>query len=225
MKFSFMRNKLLSAAIVVSLSGGALLPMTVHGALLSDGQATAAELQAQIQALLSQITALQAQLASNGTSVNGSSYNYINDLTMGSKGADVTALQNFLGVSPATGYFGSLTKAALAKWQAANSVSPAAGYFGARTRAKMSAMGGTTTGGTTTSGTTTPAPTSVPASIVSEELKSATVTPSVSMPLLSNPFESTLKIEFTFPSLTLSSYGDKVLTEFKLNSTEKIGIS
>ncbi|MFH0712457.1 MAG: peptidoglycan-binding domain-containing protein, partial [Candidatus Jorgensenbacteria bacterium] len=47
-------------------------------------------------------------------------------------------------------YFGSLTQTALAKWQAAMSVSPAAGYFGSISRAKYASVAGTTTGGTTT---------------------------------------------------------------------------
>ncbi|MEK7596723.1 MAG: hypothetical protein AAB450_01275, partial [Patescibacteria group bacterium] len=38
---------------------------------------------------------------------------FTRDLTVGSTGADVTALQNAVGVSPATGYFGSITKAAV----------------------------------------------------------------------------------------------------------------
>jgi hypothetical protein len=38
-------------------------------------------------------------------------------------------------------YFGSLTKSALAKWQKAHGVSPASGYFGSITRAKMKSLG------------------------------------------------------------------------------------
>jgi hypothetical protein len=70
---------------------------------------------------------------------------YTRDLTIGSTGSDVVALQDMLiasgdlvmpaGVSK--GYFGALTKSALAKWQAAKGVSPAAGYFGPVTRAKV----------------------------------------------------------------------------------------
>lgn len=37
-------------------------------------------------------------------------------------------------------YFGALTRAAVSKWQAANGVSPAAGYFGSISRAKYNAM-------------------------------------------------------------------------------------
>jgi len=46
-----------------------------------------------------------------------------------------------------SGYFGGLTRAAVAKWQADNGVSPAAGYFGAKSRAKYASMGGGVVGG------------------------------------------------------------------------------
>jgi len=82
-----------------------------------------------------------------------SSYSFAKDLTVGSRGADVTALQNLLGVSPATGYFGSLTKAALIKYQLSKGITPAAGYFGPKTRGVVNASSpvGTvvSTGGTT----------------------------------------------------------------------------
>lgn len=77
------------------------------------------------------------------------------DLTIGSTGADVTALQNWLigkGFSipaGATGYFGTQTQAAVAAFQAANGIAPAVGYFGPITRAKVNGMGDTT-GDTTT---------------------------------------------------------------------------
>ena len=66
------------------------------------------------------------------------------NLTIGSRdvttGGDVTALQTFLGAlfnTAPTGYFGPLTKAAVVKWQVANSVSPAVGYVGSLTRAAI----------------------------------------------------------------------------------------
>jgi hypothetical protein len=68
-----------------------------------------------------------------------SGYTFTKDLTVGSRNADVTALQNKLGISPATGYFGALTKAAVIKFQLDNAISPAAGYVGAKTRAKLNA--------------------------------------------------------------------------------------
>ncbi len=89
---------------------------------------------------------------------------FTRSLTVGSRGADVTCLQNvlvaggFLSVTP-TGYFGSLTKAAVAKWQASAGVTPAVGFFGAISRAKYASMAGVMTGMTTgTTGTMAPVP-------------------------------------------------------------------
>ena len=142
---------IVSLATVVSLSGaGALLPMTAYGA-------TTAELQAQITALLAQIQALQSQLGSSSSVVSSGSVPASllssGNLTLGSKGAAVADLERFLNANGAqvaasgagsvgneTTYFGSLTKIALGKWQAANGVAPAAGYFGAVTRAKLAVM-------------------------------------------------------------------------------------
>ena len=70
------------------------------------------------------------------------------NLTVGSRGSDVTALQQFLvakgylqmpaGVS--YGHFGPLTKAAVARWQVANGISPAVGYFGPISRAAIASQ-------------------------------------------------------------------------------------
>jgi hypothetical protein len=82
---------------------------------------------------------------------------FVRDLTIGSSGADVTALQAWLisrGFSiPAgpTGYFGNQTRAAVAAFQAANGIAPVAGYFGPVTRAKVNVMLGSG-GGTTNPG-------------------------------------------------------------------------
>ncbi len=86
------------------------------------------------------------------------------DLSYGSTGDNVSALQSFLvsggfltmpaGVS--MGYFGSLTKAALASYQSSVGL-PAHGYFGALTRAEIqSSMGSMsmTSGSTSMSGST-----------------------------------------------------------------------
>lgn len=106
--------------------------------------------------------AASAQTATTATTTTTTTTTatFTRDLTIGSTGADVTALQTWLiakGFSipaGATGYFGAQTKAALAAYQAANMITPAAGYFGPITRAKVMATTGTTTG-TTTGGTTT----------------------------------------------------------------------
>lgn len=73
------------------------------------------------------------------------------DLTLGSRGSAVTWLQEFLiaraggsaaqalEAAGATGYFGVLTRAALAEFQTLVSITPSQGYFGAITRAYLSA--------------------------------------------------------------------------------------
>ena len=129
-----------TTATVVSLSG--LAPLAANAQLTSD-------LQSQINALLAQIATLQSQLAgapaAPAVGGAGACYSYTRNLTVGSKGDDVTALQQFLAAQgdlqvSATGYFGALTKAALAKFQSRNAISPAVGYFGPMTRAKVSSM-------------------------------------------------------------------------------------
>lgn len=124
--------------------------------------ATAAELTAQINALLAQIQLLQGQVG--GSTTGGSSYVYNTDLTIGSTGSDVVALQTKLqeagfltmpsGV--AKGYFGSLTASGVKSWQASAGL-PSTGFFGPLSRAKANATwGGSTTGGTTGGTNTTP---------------------------------------------------------------------
>lgn len=102
---------------------------------------------------------LQALVTDASATTSSCALKNSSDLTIGSTGANVEALQQFLvdggylvmpaGVS--MGYFGSLTQSALASYQAAMGVSPAAGYFGPLTRASISCSTTTTpsTGGTT----------------------------------------------------------------------------
>jgi len=66
-------------------------------------------------------------------------------LKMGMKGTEVTCLQQQLNVTPATGYFGALTKAAVIAFQKNHSL-PATGLFGSLSRA---ALAGTSPVGTT----------------------------------------------------------------------------
>ncbi len=100
---------------------------------------TISDLQAQIANLTAQLSKLA------GTSAV-STASFTANLTVGSKGAEVTALQNFLIsggykiAAGATGTFGPQTKAALAAYQTANGISPAAGYFGPVTRAKVNGV-------------------------------------------------------------------------------------
>ncbi|MBI4059749.1 peptidoglycan-binding protein, partial [Candidatus Giovannonibacteria bacterium] len=149
--------------------------------------ANAALTEAQISSILSLLDSFGVDAATR-TNVNASlrglpttpttpsagACTFTKDLTVGSTGDDVKCLQKYLNGaghqvaasgagSPGneTTYFGSLTQAAVSKWQAANGVSPSAGYFGSKSRAKYTAVAGTGTGtGTgTDGGTTTPPPT------------------------------------------------------------------
>lgn len=69
-------------------------------------------------------------------------YTFNKDLTMGSTGPDVVALQKYLvrsglmvmPVGVSYGYFGSITKQAVAMYQSKNNIKPVAGYFGPLTR-------------------------------------------------------------------------------------------
>ncbi len=151
-----MSRKLVSAALAVSTLvwavGVAALPV-------ASAQSTTS-VQAQITALLAQIAQLQAQLGTSSTATATASYSFTKDLTLGSKGADVTALQQLLinkgdltAVTAPTGYFGTLTQSALAAFQSANGITPAAGYFGPKTRAFVNSTSVSTT--TTTTQTTT----------------------------------------------------------------------
>ena len=116
---------------------------------------TPAELQAQINTLMAQITALQAQLAvgAPATPAPVAVFNFTRNLTVGSTGEDVKALQQFLNAQgfavAATGAgsagnestaFGPRTQAALARFQGANNISPALGFFGPVTRARIATV-------------------------------------------------------------------------------------
>ena len=132
----------LAIATSLSLSAGALvMPLAASADATSD---LIASLQAQIAALSSQLTALSGSSMSSGSSAKCV---FTKSLTMGMRGDDVTCLQNYLKGTGhftysggATGFFGGVTKAAVAAWQSANGVSPAVGYFGPLSQAKYSSM-------------------------------------------------------------------------------------
>jgi hypothetical protein len=126
--------------------GGSVLPTQIGTPPIVQTSApgtsmTLAALQAQVQMLLAQIAAL-----------SGGASGFTRDLTVGSTGSDVKALQTWLNAkgyavassgagSPGneTTKFGGLTRAALAKFQAAVGITPAVGYFGPKTRAYIAA--------------------------------------------------------------------------------------
>lgn len=145
-------------AVVVPASASALTANEILQALSAD------------PALLSQLQALLGGTATTGGTSSAGSLAAVQaltkDLTIGSKGADVTALQTWLveegymvmPVGVPMGYFGTLTQKALAQWQAENAVTPAAGYFGPKTRGVIATLSSTGTGtGTLPAGCTSTA--------------------------------------------------------------------
>lgn len=90
------------------------------------------------------------------------SHTFTMDLTVGSSGAEVTALQQFLvskgfltmPAGVAMGTFGPLTQSAVAAYQTSKGISPASGYFGPVTRASVNSMMSTGTGSTGNTGNT-----------------------------------------------------------------------
>lgn len=116
--------------------------------------ATLAELQAQLQSLLAKITTLQAQPKAEVSSA-ASCPNLTRTLVRGMRGADVMQLQQFLvsqkllAPDSATGYFGTLTEAAVRKFQcdrglvcAGTPATTGYGSVGAQTRANIAATCG-----------------------------------------------------------------------------------
>jgi len=141
------------------------------GTTAAGSSVNVAQLTAQVQSLLAQITALQAAGGTTGTAgaVNSSSCPLIGRvLKYGSSGDDVTRLQQFLALDPTvypegtvSGHYGALTQAAVQRWQTKYNIvssgtadSTGFGVVGPRTAAAISLLcstGGGTTGGTTTS--------------------------------------------------------------------------
>lgn len=137
----FIMKKILGLLTVAALAVAFVAVSPAHAATASDIQAMIAQLQAQLNSL-------------TGGASASAGYTFNTNLTIGSTGPDVTALQSWLiagGYSipaGATGYFGAQTQAALAAYQSAHGISPAAGYFGPITRAAVNASAVSTTGST-----------------------------------------------------------------------------
>ena len=220
------KRKAISILTGISFIGaGVFLPIAAYGATVN-------EIQAQINALLVELQAMQSQSAQVSVGAVSSGCSFTRNLTVGSRGDDVKCLQKYLNMasysvaSSGAGssgnestYFGLATKSALARWQAANGISPASGYFGPISRAKYGSLAKPAVI------TEIPVP-AAPPEVLPAIPVIATPTPVVvPEPVLPNPFESTLKIEMTLNSMTLSSYGEKTLAIIKLSSDEKIGIT
>ncbi len=159
------------ATALFMLGGVAVIPASAQ---------TVADLQAQVNALMATITALNVQISAMGGGTTGTGYTFTQNLKVGSTGEEVRQLQKFLNLDPATriasgvdagapgyetSYFGVRTKAAVIKFQdkyTADILTPVgltsgSGYWGPSSRAKANMLGGIA-GPTPTPGTPTPTP-------------------------------------------------------------------
>jgi hypothetical protein len=160
-----------ATGLAMATSMLSLAPIAHAAALTSSQVQSILSLLSSFGADASTIANVQASLTGSapvstgngGSNSSGSACSFTKDLTVGSTGSEVTALQNALKASGfmtanATGYFGGLTQSGVIAWQKATGVTPAAGYFGAKSRA---AFCGSNPGTGTNPGTNpgTPAPT------------------------------------------------------------------
>ena len=129
-----MKNKIVALGLAITT--------LVWAAPMMTSAVTIDELQAQINALLQQIAALQAQLQIGGTA----SACFTKTLKFGMSDSEVTALQTALKgdatVYPeglVTGYFGSLTQKAVKAFQTKYGIDPV-GQVGPITRAKLNSL-------------------------------------------------------------------------------------
>jgi len=139
---------------------GAMLMVGTMAPTHSAQAQSVTDLQQMINALIAQITQLQTQLANqNDTDSTVCPYVWTRDLSIGTRGQDVMALQQFLnqsedtsifGVSPGeeTEYYGNATAQAVSKFQVkyrAEILDPAGlvnptGFFGSAARAKANSL-------------------------------------------------------------------------------------
>lgn len=181
--------------------------------------ATVEELTAQINSLLATISSLQVQLASmtgGSTAPAAGSCGFTRSLTMESEGADVTCLQDYLTGTGhftfsggSTGYFGSITRTAVAAWQAANGVAPAVGYFGPISQAKYNSLVAVSVPTTPTTPTTPSVGTGL--SVGTTVQASNTLAP-----------DSAARVPFTSFTITAGSDGDVTVNGVVV---ERVGLS
>lgn len=142
----------LASVTILSFGGGIFAAPTVSAATEAEQQAQIAALLAQIAALQASMSGSSSSCYTFSTDLTlGSTSEGVRALQvfLNNKGYMIaTAGPGSKGNE--TTYFGGLTRTALAKYQAAVGISPAAGYFGPITRAKVNADCTTTNPGTGT---------------------------------------------------------------------------
>ena len=204
------KTKIVGLTIAALMSAGSLIPMVSSAVTIDE--------------LLAQIAALQAQLLTlQGSSVStADKCSFTRSLTVGSRGDDVTCLQNYLTSTGhftysggATGYLGSITRTAVAAWQSANGVSPAVGYFGSISRAKYDSLMATTAAASSASSVASSAASSV--SSVAATGEGLTIT-AATQPAATLAVKSAARLPFTKVTLTAGAQ-DVVVTGITVERT------
>ena len=138
MLFSFAVLNISAQTISIPTGNVATMTSSQKQALIQSLTKILAQLTAQLQVLLAQ---RQNNSGTSTSTVNTLTQSFVlsRDLTVGSKGEDVTVLQKFLIsrgflLKISDGYFDNETKVALAKYQVSKEIYPALGYFGPKTR-------------------------------------------------------------------------------------------
>lgn len=164
------RKTIITATVAVTMAA-MIAPVSV-------GAVTAAELQAQINALMAQLQVMVG--ASGSTPAVCAGVTFTRNLTIGASGSDVKCLQALLNTSASTQvavsgagspgmettYFGARTLAAVKVYQANNGILPA-NQVGPLTRAKLNAwLSGSVTTPTTPTTPTMPVPTGAGLSVM-----------------------------------------------------------
>lgn len=209
-------KKVAAMATAITISGAAIImPLAAVGQTVT------------IESLMAQIAALQAQIAAmqqgTGAAVStGAKCTFTRDLKVGSRGDDVTCLQDELAAGghlnvAATGYFGSLTKAAVIAWQKEGGVTPASGYFGSKSRAAYNAQVAVTPTPTpaapgTPATPTTPAAPGTPATPAAPVASGLTVMLDSNQPVANLAPGGAARVPFTRVKLTASADGDVTVT-------------
>ncbi len=187
-----MSKKIISIVATLTLIGGVAMTATPAFGL------TAAELQTQINTLMAQLQTLQSQLATIQSTTTTTTFTV--NLAQGTRSNDVKAVQEFLiskgklasGLN--TGYFGSLTLAAVKAYQTSKAITPVSGYWGPLTRAAANAEGGVVV-----TPTTSPSPTTSPTPVAGTGLTVALAsdTPVAAVVASGTAFNSGIKVNLT----------------------------
>lgn len=207
-----MSIKLRVAAVATAL---ALSGATAFIPFAAVAQVTTQDLIDQLTAQVADLTKQLAALKSGSTSPSATSCTFTRDLTIGSRGADVTCLQETLIAAGlytysggATGYFGPITRTAVSAWQAASGISPTAGYFGPKSRAAYSA---TVVVAPAPAPTPVPTPTPTPTTTTAVGTGTGLTVSSPAQPASAlAPFNAS-RIPVTNITLTASNDGDVVV--------------